>query len=117
VASIWFVAGKHTVVGLQITPECTVALLTVPFLLATAGLAWVRPRLAWPVAALVLAVALLLAMNQLRLLVIAVLVQQMGLSSGFYWGHTMIGSIITIGGLAVILGAFAMVAVRTGRIR
>jgi exosortase/archaeosortase family protein len=115
VAMIWFSPNRHTNIGLQVTPECTVALLTIPFLLATAAMVWVRPRPIWPVAGLALAVPLLVLMNQVRLLVIAVLVQSMGFSSGFYWGHTIAGSIITICGLAVVLAIFALVAIKKGK--
>jgi exosortase/archaeosortase family protein len=115
VGTFWFSAVKTGYIGLQITPECTVALLTLPFLLATACLAWLQPRIVRPVAALVVAVAMLLAMNQLRFAVIAYLIKRMGVSSGFYWGHTLIGSIITIGGLAAVLATFAMIAVTRGR--
>jgi exosortase/archaeosortase family protein len=115
VATIWFSPNRHTNIGLQVTPECTVALLTIPFLLATAAMVWVRPRPIWPVAGLALAIALLVVMNQVRLLVIAWLVQSMGFTSGFYWGHTIAGSIITICGLAVVLAIFAMIAIRKGK--
>jgi exosortase/archaeosortase family protein len=115
IAVIWFSPHRNSDVGLQVTPECTVALLVIPFLLATAAMVWVRPRPVWPVAGLLLATALLMIMNQVRLLVIAWLVQSMGFSSGFYWGHTIAGSIITICGLAVVLAIFALVAIRKGK--
>jgi hypothetical protein len=52
-----------------------------------------------------------LSMNQVRLLQIAIFVRKMGVSSGFYWGHTLVGSLITICGLAITLVVFARIAV------
>jgi len=108
---VWF-PTKTAEIGLVITPECTAALLMVPFIAASALLVWQRVPLARPIAGLLVAVASLIMVNQLRLLGIVWFVKAMGFSSGFYWGHTLVGSIITIVGLASSLALFAMLAVR-----
>jgi exosortase/archaeosortase family protein len=110
--AVWFLAKRTQRVGLIITPECTVGLLMVPFLIAGALLVWQRVPLRWPLTGLVVALGMLIMVNQIRLLTIVWFVKGMGFSSGFYWGHTMAGSIITIVGLATSLAVFAMLAVR-----
>lgn len=109
--TVWF-PTKHAEIGLVITPECTAALLMVPFIAAAALLVWQRVALVRPIIGLAIAVVSLIMVNQLRILGIVWFVKAMGFSSGFYWGHTLVGSIITIVGLASSLAVFAMVAVR-----
>jgi exosortase/archaeosortase family protein len=108
--TVWF-PTPHAEIGLVITPECTAALLMVPFIAASALLVWQRAALARPIAGLAVAVVSLVMVNQIRLLGIVWFVKAMGFSSGFYWGHTLVGSIVTIVGLASSLAVFAMLAV------
>jgi exosortase/archaeosortase family protein len=108
---VWF-PTKAREIGLVITPECTVALLMVPFIAASALLVWQRVPVIRPVLGLGVALVMLILVNQLRLLGIVWFVKGMGFSSGFYWGHTLVGSLITIIGLAGSLAVFAMLAVR-----
>ena len=110
-----FFAVRSLHIGLVITPECTIALLTIPFLAATALIIWARGRILWPVTGLAAALGLLVLVNQVRLLGIVWFVKEMGFSSGFYWGHTLVGSMITIVGLATSLATFAYLAVGRGR--
>jgi exosortase/archaeosortase family protein len=115
---VWFASSPHRDLAMYITPDCTVATLTIPFLVGTAWMIWHHSQLARPAAALAIAVILLVALNQLRLLTIACLVLAMGVSSGFYWGHTMVGSLITIFGVVLVFCAYAFVAVgRRGTLR
>src|SRR5580692_1528738 len=116
-AVFWFTARQHVQVGMEITPECTVAFLFIPFLLATAWLVWLRPSARAPLTALGTATALLVLLNQMRFLTIAWLVRSMGFSSGFYWGHTWLGSLITVLGLALILGIYSVIAIGRARPR
>jgi exosortase/archaeosortase family protein len=109
--TVWF-PTKTAEIGLVITPECTAALLAVPFIGASALLVWQRVPLARPLIGLGIALVSLIMVNQVRLLGIVLFVKAMGFSTGFYWGHTLVGSIITIMGLAGSLAMFAMVAVR-----
>ena len=60
------------------------------------------------------AVALLILVNQLRLVTITWLVRGMGIGSGFYWGHTLVGSLITVVSLACSLAAYGMLLLRRG---
>jgi exosortase/archaeosortase family protein len=110
--AVWFLAKGPERIGLVITPECTVGLLIVPFIAASAMLVWQRVPVMRPLVGLVLALLMLIVVNQLRLLGIVWFVKSMGFKSGFYWGHALVGSIITIVGLAGSLATFAMVAVR-----
>jgi exosortase/archaeosortase family protein len=109
--TVWF-PTKHAEIGLVITPECTASLLMVPFIAAAALLVWQRVSLVRPIVGLAVAVVSLIMVNQIRLLGIVWFVKAMGFSSGFYWGHTLVGSIVTIVGLASSLAMFAMLAVR-----
>lgn len=111
---IWFAAGPHRYLGLLVTPECTVAILMAPFLLCTAWNIWRQPGIVRPLSALGVALALLTLVNQLRLLTIAWLVRDMGIGSGFYWGHTLIGSLVTVFG-AVLVFVCYVVLLAAGR--
>jgi exosortase/archaeosortase family protein len=119
---VWFAAGPHRYLALLVTPECTVAILMAPFLLCTAWNIWRQPGIVRPLLALGVAVTLLTLVNQLRLLTIACLVRDMGIGSGFYWGHTLIGSLVTVFGVvlvflcyAVLLAAGRKKGIRLGR--
>ena len=105
---IWFAAGPHRYLGLLVTPECTVAILMAPFLLVTAWNIWRQPGVVRPVFALTVALALLILVNQVRLMTIAWLVRGMGIGSGFYWGHTLVGSLITVFGVALVFLCYAV---------
>jgi exosortase/archaeosortase family protein len=86
-AMAWFLLNPHERVGLVITPECTVAFLIIPFLLATALL--VRHRVAplsRQLTALGVALVLLAMLNQIRLLVIVWIVQAMGYGAAVFTG-------------------------------
>lgn len=109
--AVWFLE-KTERIGLIITPECTVGLLMVPFIAAGALMVWQRVPLRWPLTGLAVALAMLVVVNQLRMVTIVWFVKTMGFSSGFYWGHTMAGSIITIIGLAASLAVFVLLAGR-----
>lgn len=109
---VWFATGPHRYLGMLITSECTVDALIVPFTAVTAWVAWNRVRLLRPLFGLAVAVTLLFAMNQLRLLLIVVLTVRFGYPGGFYWGHTLIGSLITVFGFVLIFVIYALIAVR-----
>jgi len=114
---VWFDTGRNRYMGLLITPDCTVDALIVPFLAVTAWVMWRRVRLLRPLAGLGVAVALLFAVNQFRLLLIVLLTVHFGYVNGFYWGHTLIGSLITVFGAVLIFVVYALIAVRTKRSR
>jgi exosortase/archaeosortase family protein len=114
-AMAWFAESAKLHVGLVITPDCTIALLTIPFLVATAALlAWQRAPLCRTITGLVVAVALLELLNQARLLTIAATVLIMGYPGGYYWGHTIFGSLLLIFGLTGVLALFAVLTLKRG---
>jgi exosortase/archaeosortase family protein len=113
--TFWFTVAPHHEMGLQITPACTVVLMMTPFLIATAFLVWRRSSsIVRPLVACVIAVAMLLVVNQLRILAIIMFVLHLGFNGGFYWGHTMVGSLITIVGGSATLVMYVFVAVKRG---
>ncbi|MEP7023086.1 MAG: hypothetical protein ABJB47_04615, partial [Actinomycetota bacterium] len=114
IAAMWFAPNPADQVGLGITPECTVGLLIIPFLLITAVAVWLRTPLRWPLIALVIALVLLVVINQLRLLTVVWFILAMGSHSGFYWGHTLVGSLITIAGIALSLAVYAKILLKRG---
>jgi exosortase/archaeosortase family protein len=109
---VWFADGPHRYMGLLITADCTIDTLIVPFTAVTAWVAWHRVRLMRPLTGLAVAVGLLFAVNQLRLLLIVVLTVRYGLTDGFYWGHTLIGSLMTVFGVVLIFAIYALIALR-----
>jgi exosortase/archaeosortase family protein len=109
---LWFTYKPGIEIGLEVTPECTVALLTIPFLLATAALVWARTSPVNSLIAVAAAAALLMVANQLRILTIVWFIRALGFSSGFYWGHVIVGSAITIFAIVTSLAVFTVLAVR-----
>jgi exosortase/archaeosortase family protein len=111
---LWVTYKPGFMVGLDVTPECTVALLTIPFLLATAALVWARTSPVNSLVAVAAAAAMLMVANQLRILTIVWFIKALGFSSGFYWGHVIVGSAITIFAIVTSLVIFTVLAVRRG---
>jgi hypothetical protein len=58
---------------------------------------------------------LLAAINQSRLLTAVWFIQAMGNRSGFYWGRTLAGSLITIAGIAVSPALYTLIFSRWGK--
>lgn len=112
---VWFADGPHRYMGLFVSSECTVDTLIVPFILGTAWMAWHQARLVPPLAALAIATSLLIGMNQCRLLTIIVFTEHWGYKSGFYWGHTFTGSLITVFGVCLIFFVYVLIGVRRRR--
>jgi exosortase/archaeosortase family protein len=113
--TFWFTIGPHHEMALQITAACTVVLMMTPFLVATAFLVWRRSSsTVRTVAACVVAIAMLLVVNQLRILIIIMFVLHLGYGGGFYWGHTLIGSLVTIVGGSATLIVYGLIAIRRG---
>lgn len=123
-SGVYVAAGQHTVyfglgsshpLGLTMTPECTSAFLLVPLLLVGALLIGLRPRIAGRVMwSLALAAVILVVVNQVRILVMAGLVNWLGTDRGYYWGHTMVGSMVSVFGGAIALVLFVWLATRGG---
>jgi len=113
-AMAWFAKSTDLRIGLVVTPDCTIATLTIPFLVATAMLVWQRAPLLRSLTGLAAALALLEVLNQARLLTIAGTILLMGYPGGYYWGHTMFGSILLVIGTTAILAVFAIFVLRRG---
>ena len=95
-----------------ITPDCTIDAVIVPFTAVTGWVMWRRVRLLRPLAGLAVAVALLFAMNQFRFLLIILLTVHFGYVNGFYLGHTLLGSLITVFGVVLVFVVYALIAIR-----
>jgi exosortase/archaeosortase family protein len=109
---IWFAASPNHYLGLFITPDCTIDAVIVPFTVVTGWVMWRRVRLLRPLVGLAVAVALLFAVNQFRFILIVLLTVHFGYVNGFYWGHTLIGSLITVFGVVLVFVVYAFIAVR-----
>lgn len=112
--TVYFGLGSSTPLGLRMTPECTSAFLLVPLVVVSAVLIALRPRIAHRVLfSLGVAALILIVVNQLRILTLAGLVAWLGTDDGYYWGHTMVGSLVSVFGGAVALVLFVWLATRT----
>lgn len=97
---VWFLLDANQAT-LQITTDCTASVLMIPFLAITGLLAWLNKKVsARPLIALAITLPCLIAINQFRILIIVWLMQALGPDPGFYWGHTITGSVVTIAGVA-----------------
>jgi exosortase/archaeosortase family protein len=102
--------------GLQITPECTSAFLVLPILIVTGLMVWLRKQLTfWPIIGLLVTTVLLFGTNQIRILTVVLLIRGLGFDDGYYWGHTMIGSLISVFGIGLSLVVYVLFAIRRGR--
>jgi exosortase/archaeosortase family protein len=95
------------------TPECSSVFMLLPLFLVTAIMLWFRPinarRLFFSLAVSALAVLLV---NQLRVLAIVGLVNWLGVDEGYYWGHTLLGSMVSVLGGAITLVLFVWLSTR-----
>jgi exosortase/archaeosortase family protein len=106
-AILYFGFGTNRVLGLKITPECTSAFLIAPLVAVAAVMVRLRPAVNRRVlSALAIGVLMLIFTNQLRITLVVWLVQWLGPDTGYYWGHTLLGSTISVVGGAVSLAVF-----------
>jgi exosortase/archaeosortase family protein len=114
-AVLYFGIGTGGALGLQITPECTSAFLIAPLVAVAAVMVRLRPAVTRRVlGGLGLGVLLLVVTNQVRITMVVWLVKWLGPDSGYYWGHTLMGSAVSVLGGAASLAAFVWwAAVRT----
>lgn len=114
-----FQLANQKVFGLEISPECSSAFLIVPFTAIGAAMLWRRRFHPGRVLSGVALVALLLVLaNQLRVAMIAGLIDGIGLQEGYKWGHLVLGSLLSIvflaGSLALLLWMVASGRSRLG---
>jgi exosortase/archaeosortase family protein len=111
---IWFGLGTPRAYGLEITPDCSSALLIVP--LCGLGMLLMIPRklaVSRVVKALAIAAVVLVGGNLLRIGVIAICVRVGGVGVGYQVGHLVFGSAVSIVCIAISLVLLtAMVASR-----
>jgi exosortase/archaeosortase family protein len=116
--TVYFGLGSDNPLGLTMTPECTSAFLLIPLVVVSAVLVALRPRIARRVlASLGVAALILIVVNQLRIMTLAALVGWLGTDRGYYWGHTMIGSLVSVFGGAIALVLFVWLATRQPKAR
>lgn len=112
-----FQLANQKVFGLEISPECSSAFLIAPFTFIGAAMLWRRRLHPGRVGLGVALVALLLlGANQLRVGLIAGLIDGFGLREGYKWGHLVLGSLLSIVFLAASL-ALLLWIVASGRSR
>ncbi|GAA3053086.1 exosortase P [Actinokineospora globicatena] len=111
--TVYFGLGGAHPFGLRMSPECTSAFLVLPLLLVAAVMIALRGRIAGRVlVALGLASVAVIAVNQLRVLTLVGLINGLGTDQGYYWGHTFLGSIVSVVGGAAALVLFVWKATR-----
>ena len=113
---LWFGLGTGAAYGLDITPDCSSALLIVP--LCGLGMLLLIPRrlaVSRIARALIVAAVVLVGGNLLRIGIIAVAVRLGGLGAGYQLGHLILGSIVSIVGIAIALTLLTVILVRRGR--
>lgn len=116
--TVYFGLGTEHAIGLRITAECTSAFLVVPLLLVAAAMIWLRPRITNQVlVSLAVATVALILVNQLRVLSLVSLVFTFGRERGYYLGHTLFGSMVSVFGGAAALVLFVWLATRQPRPR
>jgi len=111
--TVYFGLGSDTPLGLRMTPECTSAFLVLPLLVIGAVMIALRPRVTRRVLlALAAASVAVVVVNQLRVLSLVGLVEWLGTDDGYYWGHTLLGSMVSVFGGAAALVLFVRLATR-----
>ncbi|RJQ76276.1 exosortase/archaeosortase family protein [Pseudonocardiaceae bacterium YIM PH 21723] len=111
--SVFFLLGTDHPMGIKMTAECTSVFLIIPLVLLAAVLVAFRPQNGPRVLlALLISSAMLIMVNQLRLVDIALLADLLGGPRGYHWGHTVGGSLISIFGGAVTLVVFFWLTMR-----
>ena len=107
--------GPAHFMGLGLSLGCSSLLLVAPAVLATVMLIFLsRTGLARLLVALALAVATVTGTNFLRLALIAGLVNAWGVDTGFGWGHSFFGTVLTLAGMS--LAAYLYVATIRARL-
>jgi exosortase/archaeosortase family protein len=116
---LWFGLGTTAAYGLDITPECSSALLIVP--LCGLGMLLMIPRklrVSRVAKALTVAAVVLVAGNLLRIGVIALAIRVGGIGTGYQIGHLVLGSIVSIICIAISLALLTTIVVsRPGTLR
>jgi exosortase/archaeosortase family protein len=111
--TVYFGLGSDTPLGLRMTPECTSAFLVLPLLVIGAAMIALRTRITRRVlVALGAAAVAVVVVNQFRVLTLVGLVEWLGVDTGYHWGHTLLGSMVSVFGGAAALVLFVWLATR-----
>ncbi|MDX3763423.1 archaeosortase/exosortase family protein [Streptomyces sp. AK02-04a] len=111
-AVTFFGLGTPHAMGLRITAGCSSAMLIIPLLLVGAGFMLSRrSTISRILTGTVIGAAVLVATNQVRIALIASFSQKWG-EEGFGWAHTVVGSILSLVGVAASVTALLLVAMR-----
>ncbi|HTJ66105.1 MAG TPA: exosortase/archaeosortase family protein [Actinospica sp.] len=106
--------ARTAYLGLEVSLACSSVLLVAPAAVATAVLAVVsRIPMSRLLLALAATAALVTAINVLRFVLIALLVDAWGAQAGFGWAHSFFGSLLTLAGLAGASWLYYRLARRT----
>lgn len=106
--TVYFGLGTSNALGLRMTPECSSVFLLVPLItVATILLAVSRRKITRSVlVALAVAGVTLILVNQARVLLLVGLIGWLGTDRGYYLGHTLFGSMVSVIGGAIALVLF-----------
>lgn len=106
-AALWWGLGTDRAFGIRVAPECSAAFIIAPLLLVAAAFALLggRHTARRLVGAAAVTVALVVAVNSLRLVAIAWSTWQWG-DSGFRWSHSVGGSLLSTIGFALAMVGF-----------
>nr|WP_092531323.1 exosortase P [Amycolatopsis arida] len=114
--TVYFGLSGENPLGLRMTPECSSAFMLIPLLLVTAVFLWLKPQnMKRLFVSLFIACAAIVVVNQGRILTIVGLVEWMGVDRGYYWGHTLLGSLVSVIGGAVALVLFVWLGTRRSK--
>lgn len=110
--------GSRHMLGLDVSLGCSSVFLLAPMLMLTGILAAysAKPLFGLGVAAMA-AAAVIVGVNLLRLVMIAALMVWWGVQTGFGWGHTLFGSILTLVGLTAASAVYYVIVARGNRPR
>jgi exosortase/archaeosortase family protein len=113
---VWFALGTHRAFGLQITAECTSALLLIPLLVMMGSFTvFSRVPLRREVLALAVGAGLMFVVNILRVAGIAWSTWKWGLNPGYTYSHVFVGSAFSLIGFIGAMLLALWVLVRTDR--
>lgn len=110
--------GARHLLGLTVSMGCSSVFLLAPMLILTGVLAaYSGKSLARIGAAAAVAAVVFVMVNLLRLVMISALMVWWGVQTGFGWGHTLFGSILTLIGMAGAAAVYYLIVSREIRFR
>ncbi len=116
-ATVYFALGTPRAFGLEITHECTSALLLIPLLVMMGSFTiFSRVALHRQVLALAVGAALMLVVNILRVAGIAFATWKWGLGTGYKYSHVFVGSAFSLIGFVGAMLLALWMLIRTERI-